>query len=173
MLRLQNKPRVRPSPNPPSPPPHTFPLYPLRPPNQKLSNEYYTHEIRCYTVYCPSQTWKFEDRGTQCGPIPTLAAQFLTASPSAHPTPVASDGSKPAAAAAAAASSAGAVTATPSAAAATKSGGSHSSSSGPDGVTLGMGASSSAGAVISRHSGGGGIFWVVVVGLWGCCWGMI
>lgn len=37
MLRLQNKPRVRPSPNPPSHPPHPFTLYPLRPPQTRIT----------------------------------------------------------------------------------------------------------------------------------------
>lgn len=162
MLRLQNKPRVR---------PHLSPLllfipFPEIPPipDPIILCQHNSPKIRCYTLYCPSQTWKFEDRGTQCGPIPTLSAQLLSASPPANPTPLANDGSQPAAAAAAASAGAGAgarATATATASAA-KSSGPHVSSSNSDGATLGMGASS-AGAAI-KH--GEVISWVVVVALW-------
>lgn len=43
MLRLQNKPRVRPSPNSPSPPPHPFPCIPFAPQTRiPLTNTIYT-----------------------------------------------------------------------------------------------------------------------------------
>lgn len=139
----------------------------LNPSNPIPNHLSLTHppKLRCYTLYCPSQTWKFEDRGTQCGSIPTLSAQLLTASPPAHPTPIASDGSQPPPAAAASAGAGAAATATASAAKSSH----HPSSSGSGGATLGMGASS-AGAVVNH---GGGICWVVVVGLWFWLWSRV
>lgn len=35
----------------------------------------YRIERRCYTAYCPGNSWEYEDHGTTCGPTITAAAK--------------------------------------------------------------------------------------------------